>query len=134
MKKTYKARGGVSVVVTLPSGRSHRVSFSGRTGGWSVYYTDNEELQRALEAHPRFGKLFRDATVARPVVVAKPVAEAKPSGVRRVNVASREDARDYLSEKFGIARSKIRTIEAIMSMARSKGIEFTGWGDAVRVE
>lgn len=57
--KKYVAKTNVSVNVVLASGKNHHVSFSPQTGGGSVYYTDSEDLQSALEAHYKFGKLFK---------------------------------------------------------------------------
>ena len=57
--KKYSANTAISVSVTLPNGGSTRVSFSPLTDGASVYYTDDKEIQWALEHHYKFGKLFR---------------------------------------------------------------------------
>ena len=59
--KKYIANTAISVSVSLPgTGREcARVSFSALTDGSSVYYTDDEEIQWALEHHYKFGKLFR---------------------------------------------------------------------------
>ena len=57
--KKYIANTTISVSVTLPNGGNTRVSFSALTDGTSVYYTDDKEIQRALEHHYKFGKLFR---------------------------------------------------------------------------
>lgn len=57
--KKYSANTAISVSVTLPNGGNTRVSFSPLTDGASVYYTDDKEIQWALEHHYKFGKLFR---------------------------------------------------------------------------
>lgn len=57
--KKYLANTAISVSVTLPNGGNTRVSFSALTDGTSVYYTDDKEIQWALEHHYKFGKLFR---------------------------------------------------------------------------
>jgi hypothetical protein len=44
----------------------------------------------------------------------------------KVEVSSAEDAKEYLIDKFGISRTKLRSIAAIKEMAASKGIEFIG--------
>lgn len=57
--KKYLANTTISVSVSLPNGGNARVSFSPLTDGTSVFYTNDEELQYALEHHYKFGKLFR---------------------------------------------------------------------------
>lgn len=42
----------------------------------------------------------------------------------QVEVTCNDDAKDYLEEKFGVIRSKLRNREVIMSIAESKGVEF----------
>ena len=44
----------------------------------------------------------------------------------KVEVPSAEDAKEYLIDKFGISRTKLRSIAAIKEVAASKGIEFIG--------
>lgn len=57
--KKYIASTAISVSVTLPQGGNTRVSFAPLTDGTSVFYTDDKEIQWALEHHYKFGKLFR---------------------------------------------------------------------------
>ncbi|MCM1077770.1 MAG: hypothetical protein NC411_10470 [Bacteroides sp.] len=56
--KKYSANTVISVSVTLPKGGNTRVSFSALTDGTSVYYTDDKDIQWALEHHYKYGKLF----------------------------------------------------------------------------
>lgn len=56
--KKYLANTTISVSVSLQNGGNARVSFSPLTDGSSVFYTDDKELQYALEHHYKFGKLF----------------------------------------------------------------------------
>lgn len=44
----------------------------------------------------------------------------------KVNVTDFEDARDYLSDKFGISRTKIRSQKAVKQAAEANGIVFVG--------
>jgi len=101
------------------------VAFSPMTGGGSVYYTDNEVVQRALEAHPKYGRLYKGSEV-----VAKKKADPAPaatkSSTKTIKVSCWEDAKDYLSETFGVSRTKLRTPKAIKETAASKGITFDG--------
>lgn len=52
--------------------------------------------------------------------------EGEQSNLTKVNVTDFEDARDYLSDKFGISRSKIRTQKAVKEAAEANGIVFVG--------
>ena len=56
--KKYSANTTISVSVSLPNGGNARVSFSPLSDGSSVYYTNDKEIQFALEHHYKFGKLF----------------------------------------------------------------------------
>lgn len=56
--KKYLANTTISVSVSLPNGGNARVSFSPLSDGTSVYYTNDKEIQFALEHHYKFGKLF----------------------------------------------------------------------------
>ena len=122
--KTYKAKSQISLTVVINGGNAH-VTFSPLTGGGSMYTTSDVELQKALEAHPKFGRLFK-AVEEKPVVAPKKVAAPKKTEDNKVKVTSADDAKEYLIDKFGISRTKLRSIAAIKEMAASKGIEFIG--------
>ena len=121
--KIYKAKSHISITVTLRGANAH-VSFSPLTGGGSTYTTNDAEMQAALEAHPKFGKLFK-AIEVKPVEVKKKAAPKKDEG-NKVKVNSADDAKEYLIDKFGISRTKLRTIKAIKEAAEKKGIVFEG--------
>lgn len=57
--KKYIANTVIALSITLKNGKSARVSFSSQTNGGSVFYTDDKDIQWALEHHYKFGKLFR---------------------------------------------------------------------------
>ena len=169
-KKKYIAKSHISLSVRVSQKTSAHISFSALTGGGSVFYTDDENLQQALEAHHKFGKLFKldDTFVEKPatkkVAPTSKVApaneentdnanseeaednepttdveqdedtEAQPeeesaeeaTGLTKVPVTCLDDAKEYLSEKFGISRTKIRSKKAIEEAAAENGIEFVG--------
>ncbi len=98
----YVANTAVSVSVTLPSGGNARVSFSALTDGSSVYYTNDKEIQHALEHHYKFGKLFRleesdgqDAPAAK-----KPTKSPskKPSGKKSKKETSEQTVEEIAKE------------------------------------
>nr|DAV37241.1 MAG TPA: hypothetical protein [Caudoviricetes sp.] len=57
--KIYKANTNVSINVVLPSKKNLHITFTPLSNGSSVFSTDNEVLQKAIERHYRFGSLFR---------------------------------------------------------------------------
>ncbi len=57
--KKYIAKTNISINVVLKSGKNRHITFSALTGGGSVFYTDDPEIQKAMECHYKFGKLFR---------------------------------------------------------------------------
>ena len=57
--KKYIAKTNISINVVLGSGANRHIAFDALTCGGSVFYTDDPELQRAIERHYKFGSLFR---------------------------------------------------------------------------
>lgn len=104
------------------------ITFAPLTGGGSVYYTADEQVQNALEQHPKYGKLFKEDALYQDnrAVVAKPKVEKKQKDINEVQVSCLDDAKDYLSEKFGISRTKLRSQEGIEKAAAANGVRFIG--------
>ena len=143
MKKTYKSYMQVAFSVVLPGGGSKRISFSPRTGGGSVYITEDANVQKAIEKHPSFGKKF--FLVAEPAPAPKPkvskrleeVAASEPQAqapapkaeTREVPYTNLSDAKEYLAKSFEISRSQLRSKEAIKKYAALHGIIFVGIDD-----
>lgn len=121
MIKKYIAKSDISLSV----GKMH-VSFRSLTGGGSVFYTDNESLQKAMEAHHKYGKLFSEAPVEAAAVKPKKEESAKPAGPKQVVVTCLEDAKEYLVDTYELSRTKLRSKQSIVDAAASKGIEFVG--------
>ena len=125
--KRYIANSHISVSLRMPNNTSVHLSFSPLTGGnKSALYTDNEELQKALEAHPRYGKLFREDTTFQPVVVVKVVETTPSKKVKKVKVSCVDDAKEYLCDKYEVSRTKLNSLLAIKEYAANKSIEFVG--------
>ena len=130
MLKKYIAKTNVSVNVVLESGANMRVSFDSVTGGGSVYYTDDAEVQAALERHYKFGRLFRAEIVAdTAAAVADEDTSAPCEGETaarpvRVEVSDPAAAKDYLADNFGINRTKLKSLKAINDAAAAHGVEF----------
>ena len=145
MLKRYKSKSCVSINVVLPTGGNTHVSFSAVTGGGSVYYTDNENIQKGLESHPKYGRLFvEDKTLAAQQAEAAKQAAAKAQATAgagneaaaeqqgtvkegndfvEVKMACNDDAKDYLADKFGVSRSKMRSRADIEKVAADNGLK-----------
>lgn len=156
MLKKYRAKSNVSISVVLPSKKSHHVTFLPMTGGSSVYYTEDEDEQKALESHYKFGKLFKLEELPKETVTenstkkkgktAKTKTETPTDGdtdgdsndntddseddsgneLTTISVSCLDDAKDYLSDKFGISRTKLRSMKSIIEAAEQNGIVFEG--------
>lgn len=159
MLKKYRAKSNVSISVVLPSKKSLHVTFLPMTGGSSVYYTEDEDEQKALESHYKFGKLFKleelpeetatENTTKMKGKTAKTKTETPTDGdtdgdtndntddseddpdkseteLTTISVSCLDDAKDYLSDKFGISRTKLRSKKSIIEAAEQNGIVFEG--------
>ena len=59
MIKKYSATTNVSINVVLKSGANRHIAFSAQTGGGSVFYTEDVDIQEAMERHYKYGTLFK---------------------------------------------------------------------------
>lgn len=131
----FVSKTHVAINVVLKNGANVHVTFMELTGKGSVYYTDSPAIAEALRNHYKFGKLFKEeqepVKAAKPAKPAKPAAEATGTGrndgegAKTENVkefANNEDAKDYLAERYGISRSKMRTRAAIEEAAKSVNV------------
>ena len=126
MLKQYKSKSHVAIGIVV-NGTNVHVSFTPQTGGGSVYYTDDVQIQKGLQRHPKFGKLFKEVAIPIPVKLVEVKAPAKvKTGPKEVNVACADDAKDYLVEVYGISRTKLKSLKAIKETAEAKGIVFKG--------
>lgn len=133
MYKKYQAGTDLSFSVMVGNERV-RVVFEGKTMGCSIYGTRDEKLQKAIESHYWFNDKF---FLVEAVDEKKEAAEAKKRAVAKTKkkeveekkthiVTDFEDARDYLAETFGVSRSKLKTKEDILAIAKEKGVELEG--------
>lgn len=139
-KKVYTSKSEISIKVVLGSGSTVRVAFTPRTLGSSVYITDDEELQKAIEAHREYGKLFvyderRSEAMAEAAEKAATVSQHteqdgaegnEAAGPKVVNVSSIQEAKDYLSDKFDVSRSSLKSRDAVEQTALEHGVVFEG--------
>ena len=133
MYKKYQAGTDLSFSVMVGNERV-RVVFEGKTVGCSIYGTRDEKLQKAIESHYWFNDKFflveavdekKEAAEAKKRAAAKTKKKAADEKKTHI-VTDFEDARDYLAETFGVSRSKLKTKEDILSIAKEKGVELEG--------
>lgn len=133
MYKKYQAGTDLSFSVMVGNERV-RVVFEGKTMGCSIYGTRDEKLQKAIESHYWFNDKFflkeavdekKEAVEAKKRAAAKTKKKAAEEKKTHI-VTDFEDARDYLAETFGVSRSKLKTKEDILSIAKEKGVELEG--------
>lgn len=138
MIKKYTSKSTIAINVSLGEGKNIHVSFGAVTGSGSVYYTNDEALQAALEKHHQYGRLFKlqETIDEQPASVDSPEggeeATARPTDTLHadagsmVHVDGLDDAKEYLCEHFGISRTKLRTKASIIGAATTNGIVFDG--------
>lgn len=124
--KKYIAKTHISITVKMGEKNAH-ISFTPLTGSGSVYYTSDEAVQKALEQHHKYGKLFKEDMLYKEhkTVEVKPEPVKKPK-TTEVRVSCLDDAKDYLSDRLGISRTKLRSEDSIMAAAAAKNIIFIG--------
>lgn len=132
MFNTYQAGTDLAFSVMVGNERV-RIVFEGKTMGSSVYMTRDPKLQKAIESHYWFKDKF---FLAESVDEKKEAAEAKKKAAAKTKkkvdekkthiVTDFEDARDYLAESYGVSRSKLKTKDDILAIAKEKGVELEG--------
>lgn len=132
MLKIYIANTDVAFTVSVGNKRK-RVSFISKSGNeGSVYFTSDPKLQEGIEKHPWYG----DKVTLREAVDEKALAEEEEKkkaahdddgGETLVHhVDSPNEAKDYLADKFGISRSKMKTLSSILAVAKECGVVLEG--------
>ena len=138
MIKKYTSKSTIAINVSLGEGKNIHVSFGAVTGRGSVYYTNDEALQAALEKHHQYGRLFKlqetideqpasvDSLEGGEEATASPTETLHADAGSMVHVDGLDDAKEYLCEHFGISRTKLRTKASIIGAATTNGIVFDG--------
>lgn len=128
MLKIYEAKSQVNLNVNLPGGGYVHVSFAPKTGGGSVYYTRDKLVQAGLERNARFNKIYRlgkvvDESAKAETEVKEAVPEKIEPKVLKMEFRNNDDAKEWMADKYGISRSKLRSRDAIEKAAREHKIE-----------
>lgn len=138
-----KYQAGTDLAFSVMVGNERmRIVFDGKTMGSSVYMTRDPKVQKAIESHYWFKDKFflaesidekKEAAEVKKKAAAK--AKKKVADEKKKKVADEkkthvvtdfEDAKDYLAETYGVSRSKMKTKEDILDIAKEKGVELEG--------
>lgn len=134
MKKYYSSDSHIAINVLLENGNSMHIAFTPISNGGSVYNTEVEVVQNALENHYRYNDLFvldREEDTNAPIEEPTQNTEEDPnqeeeSNIRKIRVSDIGEAKDYLAETFGVSRTSLRGQKAILEAAKANNIEFEG--------
>lgn len=132
MLKTYQGNSDLAFNVKIDEGYK-RIVFDGQSLGTSIYSTRDVKEQKAIESHYWFNdKFWLEETVDEK----KLEAEAKKKAAARTKEIVEEkktycvtdiaDAKDYLADTFGVSRTKMKTKEDVLAVAKEFGVELEG--------
>lgn len=131
-----KYQAGTDLAFSVMVGNERmRIIFEGKTMGCSVYMTRDPKVQKAIESHYWFNDKFflvesidekKEAAEAKKRAAAKTKKNKVADEKKTHSVTDVEDAKDYLAETFGVSRSKMKTKEDILAIAKEKGVELEG--------
>lgn len=127
MEKVYRSNTHLSVNIVVGQSNQH-VSFTPQSDGSSQYRTTDEAVQRGLERHYKYGRLFRlvesaEEHEAEAEAVVASEAEAE-DGLTAIPVTDWDSAKDWLAEHTDVTRSQLRSQKSIVSAAAANGYEF----------
>lgn len=133
MTKHYISDSHIAINVTLDGGESVHLSFIALSNGGSVFSTDSEELQNAIERHYRFGDLFTLDHIEEAKNTSEtaneeytPVKESEDGNIQKITVNDLGEAKNYLADTLGISRTSLRSLKTILEVAKANNIEFEG--------
>lgn len=133
MTKHYISDSHIAINVTLDGGESMHLSFIALSNGGSIFSTDSEELQNAIERHYRFGDLFTLNHIKEPKNTSEianeeytSVKESEDGNIQKVTVNDLGEAKNYLADTLGISRTSLRSLKTILEVAKANNIEFEG--------
>lgn len=131
--KHYISDSHIAINVTLDGGESMHLSFIALSNGGSVFSTDSEELQNAIERHYRFGDLFTLDHIEEPKNTSEianeeytSVKESEDGNIQKITVNDLGEAKNYLADTLGISRTSLRSLKTILEVAKANNIEFEG--------
>ena len=78
-----------------------------------------------MRKHPKFGKLFREEEIkeeAKEEVSDAPDITDDGTKQPEVSFSNNEDAKEYLADRFGVSRSKLRTRQEMEEVAKANNL------------
>lgn len=120
MLKKYQSKSSISLSVLMNTGKSVHVSFDSLTGGGSIFYTDDEELQEALAKHHKYGRLFKEVELVKPV--AEPAPKKKPV-VKEEEVEDVEDIDEVDDTEDEVDETEYETTEDEATEENAKEVQ-----------
>lgn len=129
-----KYQAGTDLAFSVMVGNERmRIIFEGKSMGSSVYMTRDPKVQKAIESHYWFNdKFFLEESIDEKKEAAEAKKKAAAKTKKKVDekkthiVTDVEDAKEYLAEAFGVSRSKMKTKDDILAIAKEKGVELEG--------
>lgn len=123
---TYHSPTELTINVRV-KGVKHHLVFTPTTLGESFLNVSDPLLQRAIEQHPYYGKMFqrlpeKESTPSQP----PPDNAKKGDGLIHIPFTDFDDAKERLVELTGISRTALRTPADLREAATKNGIVFDG--------
>ena len=129
MRKKYISNTCLSLNVALEGGGNKRVSFDCHSNGKSSYITEDSQVQKGLERHAHYGKLFFvDRNYEDTLACEEASLPISPEAERTtvIQVSDLSEAKNYLVDTFEISRTLLRSKASIVEHGRSHGVVFEG--------
>lgn len=132
MYKTYQGYSDLAFNVKVEGGL-RRIVFDAQSRGTSIYSTRDTKEQKAIESHYWFNEKF---WLAEEVDEKKLEAEVKNKAAAKAKKAEETkkvlqfediaDVKEYLADTFGVSRSKMKTKDEIMAIAKENNVVIEG--------
>jgi glucan-binding YG repeat protein len=95
--KKYVSKSNISINVVLEGGTNIHVAFTPQTLTGSVFYTDDEKLQAAIERHYKFGTAIKEEPIEETATPKKTTATKKQT-VKKVQSESEATPEETTAE------------------------------------
>lgn len=132
MYKTYQGYSDLAFNVSV-DGKLRRIVFDGQSKGTSIYSSRDTKEQKAIESHHWYGDKFVileqiDEKKQEAEVKKKAAAKAKKEAedVKTHQVADIAEAKEYLADTFGVSRSKMKTKDDVLAVAKENNVVLEG--------
>ena len=123
---TYHSPTELTINVRV-KGVKHHLVFTPTTLGESFLTVSDHLLERAIEHHPYYGKMFQRLPEKEPSPSQPPTDNArKGDGLIHFLFTDFDDAKEYLAQQTGISRTALRTPADLREAATKNGIVIDG--------